>query len=194
MSAPPALTVINLGGASSHWSWRSCQAGDASDRMPHCVGEDDARWEPPGGLRPHRRAQDAAALPPLHVVHNVRSLCEDVKALANRSDSRNCAGIPVRLKGSVGQGDGADKRKGPRRGGGRTVVRLNTAALGERVTTPNRSRNRLAKEIGVSPGCMATPVNGRRTPSSRIRRRMRKVLGADDFDDLFRLEDGHGQP
>ena len=74
------------------------------------------------------------------------------------------------------------------------MVRLNTAGLWERLTTPNRSRNRLAREIGVSPGCIATPVKARRTPSGLTRRRTRKSLGEDDSDGLFRLEDRHEQP
>ena len=64
------------------------------------------------------------------------------------------------------------------------MVRLNTAAL----------QNRLAREIGVSPGCIATPVKAGRTPSGLIRRRTRKVLGEDDSGDLLRLKDRHEQP
>ena len=80
-------------------------------------------------------------------------------------------------------------RKGPRRRGGRTVVRLNTAALWRRLILLNRSQNWLAREVGVSPGYMSMLVNGGRSPSGRIRRRMLKALGVDDFHELFRLED-----
>ena len=76
-------------------------------------------------------------------------------------------------------------KKGHRRGGGRTVVRLDTAALWERLTTLNRSQNWLTREVGVSPGYMSMLVNGGRSPSGRIRRRMLKALGLDDFQQLF---------
>ena len=82
-------------------------------------------------------------------------------------------------------------RKGPRRRGGRTVVRLNTAALWRRLTLLNRSQNWLAREVGVSPGYMSMLVNGGRSPSGRIRCRMLKALGVDEFHELFRLEERH---
>ncbi len=81
-----------------------------------------------------------------------------------------------------------NRKKGPRRRGGRTVVRLNTAALWERLTLLNRSQNWLAREAGVSPGYISMLVNGERTPSGRIRRRMLKALGFDGFDQLFTME------
>ena len=148
MNAPPTLTVISLGGGVQS----SVMALMASGGVPDCVGEDDARWEPPG---PCARIERLRFL--LYVVNNRRSLCDDLKSVANRPGSRSCAGIPVRLKPPAGQCDGiggrqcADNRKGRRRGEGRTVVRLNTAALRERLTALNRSQNRLASEIGVGP-------------------------------------------
>ena len=87
-----------------------------------------------------------------------------------------------------------NKEKGPRRRGGRTVVRLDTAALWKRLTLLNRSQNWLAREIGVSPGYMSMLVNAGRSPSGRIRRRMQKALGVDEFHQLFRLEDRYEQP
>ena len=53
--------------------------------------------------------------------------------------------------------DDHNKKKGPRRRGGRTVVRLDTAALWERLTLLNRSQNWLAREVGVSPGVLKVP-------------------------------------
>ena len=85
------------------------------------------------------------------------------------------------------------KRKGHRRRAGRNVVRLDTAALWKRLTTLNRSQNWLARETGVSPGYMSMLVNGERSPSGRIRRRMQKVLGVDDFNQLFTMEYRHDQ-
>ena len=88
----------------------------------------------------------------------------------------------------------AHKQKGPRRRRGRTVVRLDAAALWKRLALLNRSQNWLAREIGVSPGYVSMLVNAGRAPSGRIRRRMQKVLGVDDFDQLYTMEDRHDQP
>ena len=90
--------------------------------------------------------------------------------------------------------DNIHRKKGHRRRGGRDVVRLNAAALWKRLTTLNRSQNWLARETGVSPGYMSMLVNGERSPSGRIRRRMQMVLGVDDFNQLFTMEDRHEQP
>ncbi len=78
---------------------------------------------------------------------------------------------------------------GPRRRRGRVVVRLNTAALWERLALLGRSQNWLAREIGVSPGYVSMLVNEGRAPSGRIRERMLKALGVDDFHQLFILEE-----
>ena len=82
-----------------------------------------------------------------------------------------------------------NRERGPRRRRGRSVVRLDTAALWERLALLNRSQNWLAREIGVSPGYVSMLVNEGRAPSGRIRQRMLKVLGVDDFHQLFKLED-----
>ena len=87
-----------------------------------------------------------------------------------------------------------NKRKGPRRNVGRTVVRLDAAALWRRLDLLNRSQNWLAREIGVSPAYMSMLVNGGRSPSGRIRRRMRKALGVTNSKELFKLEDCDEQP
>ncbi len=69
----------------------------------------------------------------------------------------------------------------------RTVVLLKTRALWDRLATLDRSQNWLAREVGISPGYLSTLVNKGRAPSGRIRRRMRTVLGVEDFDELFEL-------
>ena len=84
--------------------------------------------------------------------------------------------------------ENTDKKKGPRRRRGRNVVRLNAAALWRRLAVMNRSQNWLAAEIGISPGYMSMLVNGERSPSGRIRRRMQQALAVDDFHQLFFLE------
>ena len=87
-----------------------------------------------------------------------------------------------------------NESRGPRRRRGRTVVRLDTAALWERLALMNRSQNWLAREIGVSPGYVSMLVNEGRTPSGRIRKRMLKALGLNDFHQLFRLEVQDDEP
>ena len=69
----------------------------------------------------------------------------------------------------------------------RTVVLLKTKALWDRLQVLGRSQNWLAREVGISRGYLSTLVNEGRAPSGRIRRRMQKVLGVEDFDDLFEL-------
>ena len=81
-----------------------------------------------------------------------------------------------------------DDTSGPRRRRGRAVVRLHTAALWRRLALLNRSQNWLAREIGVSPGYVSMLVNEGRAPSGRIRKRMLKALGLNEFHQLFRLE------
>ena len=85
-------------------------------------------------------------------------------------------------------------KSGPRGRRGRQVVRLDTAALWERLALLGRSQRWLAREIGVSPGYVSMLVNEGRAPSGRIRKRMLKALGADDFHQLFRLEDKDDDP
>ena len=87
----------------------------------------------------------------------------------------------------------ANETEGSPRRAGRTVVRLDTAALWRRLAVLNRSQNWLAKEVGMSPGYLSTLVNEGRAPSGRIRRRMQMALGITRFEELFRLEDGHDQ-
>ena len=55
--------------------------------------------------------------------------------------------------------------RGPRRRRGRSVVRLDTAALWERLALLGRSQNWLAREIGVSPAYVSLLVNEGRAPS-----------------------------
>ncbi len=69
----------------------------------------------------------------------------------------------------------------------RTVVLLKTRALWDRLERLGRSQNWLAREVGISRGYLSTLVNEGRAPSGRIRRRMQRVLGVEDFDDLFQL-------
>ena len=64
---------------------------------------------------------------------------------------------------------------------------------GQRVLL-NRSQNWLAREIGISPGYVSKLVNEGRAPSGRIRERMQKALGVNDFHQIFRLEATDDEP
>ncbi len=83
----------------------------------------------------------------------------------------------------------ANERKDHRKRPVRAVVRLDTAALWRRLALLNRSQSWLAREIGISPGYLSMLINAGRAPSGRIRERMQKALGVDDFSDLFGLEE-----
>ena len=82
-----------------------------------------------------------------------------------------------------------DKSKGSRSPRRRVFVRLNARALWDRLDTLNRSQRWLAREIGVSPGYLSTLIGESRAPSGRIRRRMQRALGVEDFGELFTLEE-----
>ena len=86
-----------------------------------------------------------------------------------------------------------DVGRGHRRGGGRTGVRLNAAALWRRLSLLGRSQNWLAREIGISPGYMSMLANGERSPSGRICRRMQKALGVTNYQELCDMEDSNEQ-
>ena len=88
-----------------------------------------------------------------------------------------------------------DESSGPRRRRGRDRRPARQGgALEAAGTLLNRSQNWLAREIRVSPGYVSMLVNEGRTPSGRIRKRMLKALGVNDFHQLFRLEVKDDEP
>ena len=87
-----------------------------------------------------------------------------------------------------------DETKGSRRTlRRRTVVCLNVRALWDRLKLLNRSQGWLARETGISPGYLSMLINQERAPSGRVRRRMQRALGADDFRELFSMEEPHDE-
>lgn len=70
----------------------------------------------------------------------------------------------------------------------RVAVLLNAEAIWARLALLGRSQNWLARQAGISPGYLSTLINRGRAPSGRIRRRMQRVLGVEDFHELFALE------
>lgn len=69
-----------------------------------------------------------------------------------------------------------------------TVGRLRQEALWERLAALGRSQNWLAREAGISHGHLSMLVNGRRSASVRVQRRLLRTLGLDDGDALFTFE------
>ena len=70
----------------------------------------------------------------------------------------------------------------------RTVVRLKPQALWDRLARLHRSQNWLADELGISRSHLSRLVNWERATSGRLRRRMQRVLGVEDFHELFFIE------
>ena len=70
----------------------------------------------------------------------------------------------------------------------RPVVRLKPRALWDRLALLHRSQNWLADELGISPSHLSRLVNHERATSGRLRRRMQRVLGVEDFHELFFIE------
>ncbi len=79
----------------------------------------------------------------------------------------------------------------PRR---RAVVRLKPEPLWERLAVLGRSQNWLAREAGISPGYLSMLVNGKRSPSGRLRRRLQRILEVEDFHELFTFESTRDEP
>ena len=70
-----------------------------------------------------------------------------------------------------------------------TRVILNAAAVWVLLDHLEMSQNELARRCGVTSGYLSHLMNGRRSQSSRVRRRMQEVLGVDDFHVLFVIEE-----
>ena len=64
-------------------------------------------------------------------------------------------------------------------------VILNAAAVWELLDRLGLSQNQLARLAGISPSHLSYLMNGKRSPSPRVRRRLQQVLGVEDFHRLF---------
>ena len=64
-------------------------------------------------------------------------------------------------------------------------VELNAGAVWDRLDRLNMTQNDLARLLGISTGYLSRLVNGTRSPSPRMRRRIQEVLGCSEFDELF---------
>ena len=68
-------------------------------------------------------------------------------------------------------------------------VKLRQAVIWELLDQLNISQNELARRCGISRGYMSQLMRGERSPSARLRRRLQQVLGVDDFNTLFIIEE-----
>ena len=66
-----------------------------------------------------------------------------------------------------------------------TRVMLKAAAVWELLDQLDMSQNELARRCGITSGYLSHLMNGRRSPSPLVRRRLMEALGVDDFDRLF---------
>ena len=76
----------------------------------------------------------------------------------------------------------------------RAVVTLKPEPLWERLAVRGRSQNWLAREAGISPGYLSMLVNGKRSPSGRLRRRLQRILEVEDFHELFTIQSARDEP
>ena len=64
-------------------------------------------------------------------------------------------------------------------------VILNAAAVWDLQDRLDLSQNQLARLASISPSHLSQLMNGKSSPSPRVRRRLMEVLGVDDFHRLF---------
>lgn len=70
----------------------------------------------------------------------------------------------------------------------RPRVWLKTEAVWEHLSQRDMSQNDLARAVSISSGHISLLMNGKRSPSPCVRRRLQAMLGVTDFDELFLLE------
>ena len=76
------------------------------------------------------------------------------------------------------------KRKRP----ARPRVILNRDAVWALLDELGISQNELARRCGLSSGYFSQLMNGAKSPSAKVRRKLQQVLGVTDFDRLFIIE------
>ena len=64
-------------------------------------------------------------------------------------------------------------------------VKLKPESVWELLEQRGMSQNELARQCGITSGHLSHLMNGKRSPSPQVRRRLQQVLGVINFDDLF---------
>ena len=67
-------------------------------------------------------------------------------------------------------------------------VRLKPEVVWERINRRNLSQNELARRAEISSGYLSQLINGRKSRSASVRRRLQAALECDRFEELFVLE------
>lgn len=67
-------------------------------------------------------------------------------------------------------------------------VRLRPEPVWEEITRRNVSQNELARLVDISSGYLFQLLNGRKSPSPEVRRRLQAALDISHFDELFTVE------
>ena len=75
-----------------------------------------------------------------------------------------------------------------RRRTSRPRVWLNPGAVWEHLSRGNMTQNELARAAGITSGYLSLLMNGKRSPSPRVRRHLQAALGVADFHELFIME------
>ena len=70
----------------------------------------------------------------------------------------------------------------------RPVIRLRSQVLWDLLARMKRSQNWLADQLGISRSHLSMLVNQGRAPSGKLRNRMMRFLGVEDFYELFYVE------
>ena len=72
-----------------------------------------------------------------------------------------------------------------------SCVRLNPDAVWERLNRLNVSQNELARRVGITSGYLSQLMTGTRRPAPATRCRLQLELQAENFDDIFIMEQRH---
>lgn len=68
-------------------------------------------------------------------------------------------------------------------------VKLNGLRVARLLAKKNMTQNALARQLGLSSGGLSLLINGRRSPSPEVRKRILRRLRELKFDDLFIIEE-----
>ena len=76
------------------------------------------------------------------------------------------------------------KRKRPR-----TRIKLNPVPVQNFLDRSNLTQKNMACKVGISEAYFSQLMNGDRSPSAKVRSRFQQVMGVEDFDVLFVVEE-----
>lgn len=74
----------------------------------------------------------------------------------------------------------------------RSKTRLRPAPVQAFLTRSNITRREMAHLVGISPAYFSQLMSGERNPSEKVRAGLQQVMGVEDFDELFYVEDDDG--